>query len=119
MAGQSNPFIPITFPAGLPLKVSIFTVNMQRPPTWLIQISIIMIINIISYALDFIRVVLGPYFGYQGSLFLSLQFPNSFGLSENRSYVRKCRCSLNEIGLDLDSIAVSLFSNSETAAATP
>ena len=32
MAGQSNPFTPITFSALLPLKVSISTVNMP-PPT--------------------------------------------------------------------------------------
>ena len=31
MAGQSNPFTPITFSALLPLKVYIFTVNM--PPS--------------------------------------------------------------------------------------
>ena len=36
MAGQSNPFTPITFPALLPLKVSIFTVNMPPPQTQLV-----------------------------------------------------------------------------------
>ena len=34
MAEKSNTFSPITFPARLPLKVSIFTVNMQRLPYW-------------------------------------------------------------------------------------
>ena len=33
MAEQSNSFSSITFPARLQLKVSIFTVNMQRPFT--------------------------------------------------------------------------------------
>ena len=31
MAGQSNPYTPITFSAGLPLKNGIFTVNMPNP----------------------------------------------------------------------------------------
>ena len=32
MAGQSNPYTPITFSAVLPLKNGIFTVNMPTPP---------------------------------------------------------------------------------------
>ena len=32
MAGQSNPYTPITFSAVLPLKNGIFTVNMPPPP---------------------------------------------------------------------------------------
>ena len=37
MAGQSNPYTPITFSAVLPLKNGIFTVNMPPPPdtAWL------------------------------------------------------------------------------------
>ena len=35
MAGQSNPYTPITFSAVLPLKNGIFTVNMPPPQTQL------------------------------------------------------------------------------------
>ena len=45
MAGHSDPFSPITFPALSPLKVNIFTINMQRTPAWHVQI----IINIIYF----------------------------------------------------------------------